>query len=116
MEKIFVESINNSNISFNNDEEIIVFDEYCTSGIKCPKDIVFTDITAFNLKMNWKFDNNFNMIYLDDLDESKIKFRVEIRSKKENDQFIQVYEGNQTNCLIDNLVLDTTYEVRIASL
>ena len=56
------------------------------------------------------------MIYLDNLDENKIKFRVEIRSKKGKDKFTQVYEGNQTNCLIDNLLLDTTYEVRIASI
>ena len=47
------------------------------------------------------------------INKEKIKYKVEL--KKENEKFIQKYEGNYTNCLIENLTENTEYEVRIGS-
>ena len=36
--------------------------------------------------------------------------------RKEKEQFEKIYEGNQKQYLIDNLISDTNYEIRICSI
>ena len=40
---------------------------------------------------------------------------MEIRKENSNGNFIQVYEGNNTNYLIKNLDIDMNYEISICS-
>ena len=62
-----------------------------------------------NINVSWDIEkfNNIN------INKEEIKYIVEIR--KENDKFYKVYEGKNKNCLINNLLLNTNYELRISS-
>ena len=62
--------------------------------------------------MSWKFLQNIPI----KIDEKKLKFKVEIREEKTKDNFIQVYEGKENNCSIENLNNGTNYEIRICSI
>ena len=42
-----------------------------------------------------------------------MKFIIEL--KKENENFSQIYEGDKTNYLVERLIPDTNYEIRICS-
>ena len=46
----------------------------------------------------------------------KLKYKVEMRKENTKDNFIQVYEGKNNNCLIEKLNLGTNYEFRICSI
>ena len=72
-------------IKFNYQEEKsdINYEEYFFNGINSTND--FGDI---------KIDKTNNI----NIDNNKIKYKVEIR--KENEEFIQAYEGNDLNCKI----------------
>ena len=83
-------------IKFNYQEEKsdINYEEYFFNGINSPKDIEFNDITYNSLNISWKIDKTNNI----NIDNNKINYKVEIR--KENEEFIQAYEGNDLNCKI----------------
>ena len=59
----------------------------------------------------WNFDN----INLINIDKNKIKFKVEIKEKIENklEEFREIYEGENNNCIIDKLKRNTSYEIRV---
>ena len=103
--------IKNLNISFNEKETQIKYDEYFFNGIQIPKDIKFDDIGAEDFQIFWKIDN----INVKHYDKNNIKFIVELRKENNNEKFHKVYEGNKMNCTIENLILNTNYEIRICS-
>ena len=103
----------NVKISYNDNEEIFKFEEYYFNGIKYPKMIEFEDISTHNVKISWKYEEKDNPIKID---LKKIKFMVEIRNENLNENFIQVYEGNDNNCSIGNLNIGTNYEIRICAI
>ena len=102
------EPIKNIKFSYQEENSNLKYDEYYFNGISIPKNIEIKDISYQSLNLSWKIDNIGN------IDNNKIKYKVEI--KKEKQQFIQIYEGNNLNCLIDNLDPDTEYELRICSI
>ena len=102
----------NIKITYKEDEEILKLDEYHFSGIKNPKDIEFKDIKIDSLKMSWKFEENIPI----EIDVKKLKFKVEMRKENTKDNFIEVYEGKNNNCLIENLIIGADYEIRICSI
>ena len=104
--------IRNLKISFNEEQNNIKYEEYYFNGLQIPKDIEFKEITENSFKIFWEIDN-INII---NIDNKKIKYKVEIRKDNKNDKFLKVYEGNNTNCLIEKLEKDTYYEVRICCL
>ena len=99
----------NLKISFQNEETKVKYEEYFFNGIQIPKDIEFKDISSYSFKLLLKIDN----INILNIDNKQIKFKVEIRKENKNEKFINVYEGNNSNCLIDNLNENTNYEIRI---
>jgi hypothetical protein len=99
----------NLKISFEEDKSDIKYEEYYFSGIRIPKEIEFTDINRNSFKIFWKKDN----INIKDIDNNKIKYKVEIRKENSDEKFIQKYEGSENNCLVDNLNANTNYEIRI---
>ena len=111
MKLYFQEPMKNIKIIFNEKENNIIYDEYCFNGISIPipKDIVFSNIGINSFKISWKIDN----IKIINIDNKEIKYKVEIR--KENEKFKLSYEGNNNNCIINNLESDTYYEIRICS-
>ena len=92
------------------EEEInIKYEFYCFKGSAIPKDIKFKDISDHGVSLYWKIDNLHNI----NIDNNKIKYKIEMR--KDNGQFIQIYEGNNLNYTVDNLETDTNYEFGICS-
>ena len=108
MNNFFAELIKSLNISFDEEKNNIKFDEYYINGIQIPKDIEFNNIGSYHFKVLWKIDD----INIDNIDNNNINYRVEI---KKDAKFIKEYEGNQNNCLIENLNKNTEYEIRICS-
>ena len=105
------ELVSNLNISFNEEESELKFDKYYFSGMQKPKDIEIKGITSDGFYLIWKIDN----LNTKHFDKNNIKFKVELRKDNNNDIFSQVYEGNNMNCLIENLAKNTHYEIRICT-
>ena len=111
MNILLQELMRNLKITFEENQTNIKFNNYYFNGIQTPKDIEFKDISTNNLKIFWNIDN----INILNIDNKKINFIVEMRKENKNEKFIKVYEGNNKNCLIDNLIKNTNYEIRICS-
>ena len=109
MNKLFGILMKNIEISFEEENNNIKYDDYYFNGIQIPKNIEFKEITSNSLKIFWNIDNIKNI----NINKENIKYKVEI--KKEKEKFIKKYEGNNFNCLIENLTENTEYEVRIGS-
>ena len=109
---LFQELMSSIKFTFNEEQSSIKYDEYFFNGIQIPKDIEFKDISNSCFNLNWKIDN-LNII---NIDNNQIKFRVQIRKDMSNEKFIQVYEGKDSNCFINNLIKNTNYEVKICSI
>ena len=99
-------------IKFNYEEEKskINYEEIYINGMLIPKNIEFKDINKTSLNICWIVDE----INLINIDKNQIKYKVEMRKKNEN-AFKEVYQGKETNCLINNLSPKTIYEFRICS-
>ena len=98
----------NLNISFYGDNNTIKYEEYFFNGLPKLKDIQFISKNPHNFKISWKIDD----INLINLDKNQIKFKVEMKKKNENN-YISVYEGTETNCTIKNLEAYTCYDIII---
>ena len=103
------ELIKNLKITFQEEKNEIKFEYYYFNGIQIPKEIEFKEVNINNFKIFWKIDD-INII---NVDNKQIKYRVEIKKENDKDKFIKVYEGNNNNCLVDKLDMNTNYEVRI---
>ena len=110
MKNLFSELMRNINISFNEENISIKYDEYYFNGIPKPKDIEINQDYFCSLDLKWKIDN----LNISDLDYKDIKYKVEIR--KENKKFYKAYEGNNNFCKIENLKSNKNYELRICTL
>ena len=106
------ELMKNLKISFIEDENQIKYEEYYFNGIPIPQDIDFKEIGTSNFKVFWKIDDN-KVLHLD---KNQIKYNIEIRIENQNDKFIKVYEGDNNNCIINNLKHKSTYEIRICAI
>ena len=106
---LFQDLMKNLKITFKEEESNIIYSEYYFNGIPIPKDIEVKDIFYNSATLFWKIDD-LNII---NVDNKNIKFRVEIKKGKE--KFVQIYEGNNPNCKIENLIKNTKYEFRICS-
>ena len=104
--KLFNELMTNIKIKY--EEDKIKYEEYYFNGIPKPKNIEFKDITSSSLNIFWNIDNINN-----NNNNEEIKYRIEMR--KENEEFKKIYEGNNNNYLINNLMNDTNYEFIIYS-
>ena len=94
MKRILQELMKSIKFYYEEKENNIKYDEYYFNGlIISSKNILFKDINYNSLNMSWEIDNT------NDIDINKIKYKVEI--KKENEEYIKIYEGNNKNCLID---------------
>ena len=110
MNNIFQELMRNIKISFNEEENIIKYEDYYFNGIPKPHNIEFKDISSDNLNINWKIDN----LNINNFEYKNIKYEVEMR--KENKIFKKIYEGNNNNCKIDNLKPRKNYEFKIRTI
>ena len=107
--KLFQELMRNLKLEFIENETNIKYTDYYFNGIPSPKNIEINDIQASNININWKIDN-LNIL---NMNNNNIKFKIELRKNKE--KFSQVYDGNETNYKINNLIENTDYELKICS-
>jgi len=97
--------MNNLKFEYKENQNNIIYEEYYFNiPIPIPKNIKFKDVYANSLDLSWEIENMNNI---------KISYKVEMRKKGE--EFILVYEGNNTNCSVNNLNEKTDYEFRIRS-
>jgi len=102
--------IKSENIKFDKEKNDIEFENYIFGGLPVPSNIEIKDIAFDSFKIFWKVElNNFINIK-----QNEIKYIIEIR--KENEKFNQIYEGNSTDYLVNELSDDTNYEIRICTL
>ena len=111
MKSLFQKLMRSLKITFNEKENNIKYDEFYFNGIQTPKDIEFREIGINSFKILWKIDN-LNLI---NIDKNKIKYKIELRKEKNNEKFTQIYEGNNTNFSVSNVITNTNYEIRICS-
>ena len=107
--KLFQELMRNLKLEFIENETNIKYTDYYFNGIPSPKNIEINDIQANNININWKIDN-LNIL---NMNNNNIKFKIELRKNQE--KFSQVYDGNETNFKINNLLENTDYELKICS-
>ena len=91
-------------------DDNIKYEEYYFNGLSIPKDIQIKDIKVNSCNISWKIDD-INMV---NIDKNEIKYRIEI--KKENENFISIYEDNNMNYNINKLDSNTNYEIRICTI
>ena len=106
MNKISKQQLKSLKFTYNEENNNIEYEEYSFNGITISNDIEFKDINLNSLNIYWKIDN-----YIGDMKE--IKYQVEMRKENEDEQFKKIYEGNKTNCLINNILPYTNYQFRI---
>lgn len=111
IKSIINKSMKNINITFIEKEPFILIKNYYFNGIQIPTDINFKNIHIDSMEVYWKVDD----INKNNIDINKFKYKLELRKEK-NENFMKVYEGNNQNCLIDELTKNTLYEIRICSL
>ena len=112
MKILFQQLMRNVNINFNSEkDEKIIIEDYYFNGIFKPKDIDIKYAAYNSLYLSWKIKDELNIL---NVDKKQIKYIVEMR--KENKQFNRIYEGNDSNCKIENLKISKKYEFRICSL
>ena len=107
MKKLYCEFMPKLNFYYNEEESNIKYEYSFFNGIPNIKNIEIKDIKPDSFNINWEIDENKN------IDNNKIKYIIEIR--KENENFKKVYEDNNKNYLINNLIEDTNYELRMCS-
>ena len=100
--------IKNLKISFDKEKRDIKYEEYYFNLIQIKKEIEFKDICNNSFKIFWKIDD----INILGIDNKQIKYKVEIKKANSGEKYI--CEGNNNNCLINNLTKNTNYEIRIA--
>ena len=102
---LYIERMRNLKFEFEEEKNNIKYEEYFFNGIPIPKNIIFK-----GNNIAWNIDK----INYDNIENEKINFNVEIR--KENEEFIKIYEGNNNSCIINDLIENINYEIRICSL
>ena len=107
-----LETLLMKSIKFNYEEKNskINYEEIYFNGITQPKNIEVKTINSTGLNIKWSIDD----INLINIDKAQIKFKVEFR-KKDDNIFREIYQGKETNCIINNLSHDYFYDIRICS-
>ena len=114
MKKLFHQLMKNLKISFIEDESTIKYEDYYFNGIPIPKDIEFQEIGAKSFKILWNIDEtNINIL---NIDKKEIKYKIEMKKENSNEDFNQIYEGNENNYVVNNkLEKNTNYEIKLCS-
>ena len=97
----------NIEISFINEnyDNNLNYKNYYVNGIPIPKDIKVEQTDNNKLSISWSIDN----LYLDD---KKYKYLIILKDDKTKEK----YESVITNIVIQNIKLDTNYEIQICTL
>ena len=106
--EILQQLMKNLCISFK--DEKIEYKYYYFNGLPIPKDIKIYYLSNNSFKISWEIDE----IDIINVEKKQLKYGIEM--KKENNEFISVYENKDNFCIIKNLDYETNYEIRICSI
>ena len=113
MNKLSQEIIKGLNFVYKEDENNIKIEENYINRIPNTIDnIKINDITYNSINISWNMDTK-NCPFIKN-NSNEIKYKVEMRM--ENKNFVEVYNGINNNCFIDNLSQNTNYEFKICSI
>ena len=108
MKYLFTKLIKSLKYNCEEENNIIKYEEYYFNGIPIPKNIEFKNISFSGVDISWNIDN------INNIENNKIKYRIEMR--KENEIFNIIYEEYNNNYSLNNLKINTNYELRICCL
>ena len=111
MNKLSQETIKGLDFFYKEDENNIQYEEIYVNGIPniIIDNIKINDITYNSINISWNIDtNNFPFIKKN---KNEVKYKIEMRM--ESKEFVEVYNGVNNNCYIDNLSQNTNYEFKI---
>ena len=108
---LLVSLMKNIEMNFQEEQTNIKYEGYYFNGIQVPKNIKIKDIKFRSAKVTWDVDN----ININKKEINNLKYRIEIRKKIPGEKFTQIYEGSQKEFLINDLIKNTNYELRICS-
>ena len=112
MNKLSQEIIKSINFFYNKDKDNIIYEDNYINGMPIIDNIKINDLTYSRINISWNIDiNNF---LFNKNNTNEIKYKVEMRI--ENNKFVEVYNGVNNNCFIDNLRQNTNYEFKICSI
>ena len=94
MKELYFKPKQSLKFNYIEEENIIKYEDYYFSGIQAPKNIKY-DIYASSIDISWNLEN------IDLNSNNSIKFKVEIR--KENEDYKNVYEGTNYNCVYQRI-------------
>ena len=109
---LLVTLMKNLEIGFQEEQTNIKYEEYFFNGIQSPKNINIKDIKVHSALIKWDIDD----ININNYDEKKLKYCIELREKIKGEKFNKIYEGEQKEFLINNLKKNSTYEIKIYSI
>ena len=108
---LFSQLMKNLNISYQEKDNYIKYEDYYFNGIYVPKDIQFNKIKADCFNVSWKID----YFKIQNIDNNKLSFKAEIREENNNGLFKPIYEGNKMDFTVNKLKEETNYELRICT-
>ena len=88
IKSLFQTLMRNIKFFFVEEENKVKYDEYYFNGLSTPKNINFQE-NSNNLNISWEKE----ILNIINIDNNKIKFKVEM--KKENEKFIEIYDGKK---------------------
>ena len=109
---LLITLMKNLEMGFQEEQTNVKYEEYFFNGIQSPKNIQIKDIKIHSATITWDIDD----ININNYDEKKLKYRIELREKIKGEKFNKIYEGDKKEFLIEDLKKNSTYEIKIYSI
>ena len=103
---LLITLMKNLEMGFQEDQTNVKYEEYFFNGIQSPKNIQIKDIKIHSATITWDIDD----ININNYDEKKLKYCIELREKIKGEKFNKIYEGDKKEFLIEDLKKNSTYE------
>jgi hypothetical protein len=105
----FSELMRNLEISFQEEQNKIIYEEYYFNGFQIPENIKFENIKYDSFTILWQVKD----MNIKNIEKIKFKNRIEIRQENGTEKFTRIYEGDKMTFTAKNLTENTCYEIRI---
>ena len=109
---LLITLMKNLEMGFQEEQTNVKYEEYFFNGIQSPKNIQIKDIKIHSATITWDIDD----ININNYDEKKLKYCIELREKIKGEKFNKIYEGDKKEFLIEDLKKNSTYEIKIYSI
>lgn len=114
MEEVHKMMMTDLKIKWDDEKRKLSFVRSLVNGAPVPQDISFPTVTCRKIEMSW----NVNKDMLESEDAKDLKYTVEMKKScgdNEEEEWKEVYSGEDSGCVVDDLEMDTEYNVRVKS-